>query len=83
MPNIGPMEIVLILIVALLVFGPKRLPELGRSMGKGIREFKGSLTGENKDDEDDVREIESAKRDGVVHAEEKPLEGEVVHDRRT
>jgi len=80
MPNIGPLEIVIILIVALIVFGPKRLPELGRSMGKGIREFKGSLSGDDKDD--DVREIEPAKHDGVVHAEAKPLEGEVVHDRR-
>jgi sec-independent protein translocase protein TatA len=82
MPNIGPLEIVLILIVALIVFGPKRLPELGRSMGKGIREFKNSVTGDDKDD-DDVREIESAKRETTVRAEEAPLEGEVVHDRRT
>ncbi len=81
MPNIGPLEIVVILIVALLVFGPKRLPELGRSMGKGIREFKGSLAGDGNDSED-AREIEGAKRDGVVHAEDKPLEGEVVHERR-
>ena len=82
MPNIGPLEIVVILIIALVVFGPKRLPELGRSMGKGIREFKSSLTGD-KDDDDDVRELERAKRDGVVQEEETPLEGEVVHDRRT
>lgn len=94
MPNIGPLEIVLILIVALVIFGPKRLPELGRSAGKGIREFKNSVTGkDDDDDEDDVREIERAKRDRVAHAEEEapgvaqaeetPLEGEVVHDRRT
>jgi sec-independent protein translocase protein TatA len=83
MPNIGPLEIVVILIIALIVFGPKRLPELGRSMGKGIREFKGSLTGDNKDDDDDVREIERGKRATVVREEETPLEGEVVHDRRT
>ena len=85
MPNIGPLEIVVILIIALIVFGPKRLPELGRSMGKGIREFKGSLTGDNKDDDDDdVREIEGGKRTTtVVREEEAPLEGEVVHDRRT
>jgi sec-independent protein translocase protein TatA len=84
MPNIGPLEIVVILIIALIVFGPKRLPELGRSMGKGIREFKGSLTGENKDEDDDVREIERGKRTTtVVREEETPLEGEVVHDRRT
>jgi sec-independent protein translocase protein TatA len=83
MPNIGPLEIVVILIIALVVFGPKRLPELGRSMGKGIREFKSSLTGDKDDDDDDVRELERAKRDGNVREEETPLEGEVVHDRRT
>jgi sec-independent protein translocase protein TatA len=38
-PNIGPIEIVVVLIVALAVFGPKRLPELGSSLGRGIREF--------------------------------------------
>ncbi len=40
MPSVGPMEIVIFLIIALLVFGPKRLPELGRSVGKGMRESK-------------------------------------------
>jgi sec-independent protein translocase protein TatA len=43
MPNIGPMEIGIVLVIALLVFGPKKLPELGSSLGKGIREFKGSI----------------------------------------
>jgi len=47
------MEIIVVLIIALIVFGPKRLPELGNSLGKGIREFKDSVTGENKDDDDD------------------------------
>ncbi len=42
--NIGPLEIGIVLIIALLVFGPKRLPELGRSLGGGIREFKNSIT---------------------------------------
>jgi len=85
MPNIGPLEIVVILIIALIVFGPKRLPELGRSMGKGIREFKGSLSGDNKDDDDEeVRELGQARREGSVREEdEAPLEGEVVHDRRS
>jgi sec-independent protein translocase protein TatA len=49
MPNIGPLEIVIVLIIALVVFGPKRLPELGRSMGKGLREFRGTVSGEGKD----------------------------------
>jgi sec-independent protein translocase protein TatA len=46
MGNIGPLEIGLVLVIALVVFGPKRLPELGHSLGKGIREFKGSVTGD-------------------------------------
>lgn len=50
--NIGPLEIIVVLIIALVVFGPKRLPELGRSLGRGIREFRGSVTGEG-DDEDE------------------------------
>ena len=49
MPNIGPLELIIVLIIALVVFGPKRLPELGRSMGKGIREFRGTVSGECDD----------------------------------
>jgi sec-independent protein translocase protein TatA len=49
MPNIGPMEIAIVLIIALVVFGPKRLPDLGRSLGKGINEFKGSIDGKHDD----------------------------------
>ncbi|MDQ3572782.1 MAG: twin-arginine translocase TatA/TatE family subunit [Actinomycetota bacterium] len=45
MPNIGPMEIAIVLIIALVVFGPSKLPELGRSAGNGFREFKSSVTG--------------------------------------
>ncbi len=51
--NIGPLEIIIVLIIALVVFGPKRLPELGNSLGKGIREFKQTVTGEKDDDADD------------------------------
>ena len=46
MPNIGPMEIVLLLLLALLLFGAKRLPEIGRSLGTGMREFKETVTGD-------------------------------------
>jgi sec-independent protein translocase protein TatA len=51
MPNVGPWEIVLLLLLALLLFGAKRLPEIGKSMGKGMREFKDSLSGNDSDDE--------------------------------
>jgi sec-independent protein translocase protein TatA len=44
-PNIGPMEMIVVLAIALIVLGPKRLPELGRSLGSGMREFKDSITG--------------------------------------
>ena len=54
MPNIGPMELVIVLVIALIVLGPKRLPEVGRSIGNGMREFKDSLNGDaRRDDEDD------------------------------
>lgn len=49
--NVGPLEILIVLIIALIVFGPKRLPELGRSLGNGIREFRGSISG--TDDHED------------------------------
>ncbi len=49
MPNIGPMEIAIVLIIALVVFGPAKLPELGHSAGKGFREFKDSVTGSGDD----------------------------------
>jgi sec-independent protein translocase protein TatA len=47
MPGIGPMELVIVLVIALVVLGPKRLPEAGRSLGNGMRNFKSSLTGED------------------------------------
>jgi len=46
MPNIGPIEIFLVLLVALIVFGPKKLPELGKSLGRSIHEFRGTISGE-------------------------------------
>lgn len=51
MPNIGPIELIVVLVIALLVLGPKKLPEVGRSVGHGIREFKDSITGGDKHDE--------------------------------
>ena len=50
MPTPGPLEIVVVLVIVLLIFGPKRLPDLGRSLGRGMREFKDSVTGKDKDE---------------------------------
>jgi sec-independent protein translocase protein TatA len=51
MPNVGPMELVIVLVVALIVLGPKRLPEVGRSLGNGLREFKDSLQNPDRDED--------------------------------
>jgi sec-independent protein translocase protein TatA len=51
MPTVGPMELVVVLAIALIVLGPSKLPEVGRSIGKGMREFKDSLSGDDRDDD--------------------------------
>jgi sec-independent protein translocase protein TatA len=76
MPNIGPLELVLILLVVLLLFGAKRLPELGRSLGSGMKEFKDSVTG--KDDKPAPRtelEAPATPTPASTHAET-PVEAE-------
>jgi sec-independent protein translocase protein TatA len=61
MPGIGIPELIIVLVILLVIFGPKRLPGLGRSLGSGMREFKDSISGRSKDeDEDDEpRQIEA------------------------
>lgn len=61
MPNIGPLELAIILLIVLLIFGPKRLPGLGKQLGTGMREFKDSITG--KDKERDIEESADDKAD--------------------
>ena len=55
--NIGPMELIIVLVIALIVLGPKRLPEAGRSVGRGLREFKESLNGDSRRDDEDLAEL--------------------------
>ena len=50
--GIGATELIIVLVIVLVIFGPKRLPALGRSLGGGMREFKDSVTGKNKDDDE-------------------------------
>ena len=83
MPNIGPLEIAIVLVIVLIIFGPKRLPELGRSMGRGIREFKGSVSGDQTDQDDvDDKRAELEATDSGEEKQAEPVEGEVVTDNK-
>jgi sec-independent protein translocase protein TatA len=63
MPNVGPLELVIVFVIALIVLGPKRLPEVGRSLGHSMREFKDAVSGVKleDDDEDKDRELTASK----------------------
>jgi sec-independent protein translocase protein TatA len=65
MPNIGPLELIIVLVIVLVIFGPKRLPGLGRSLGSGMREFKDSVTGKDTKEE----EREQLEADARAHGE--------------
>ena len=72
--GIGVTEILILLLVALLVFGPKRLPEMGRSLGRGMREFKESIQGKDDDEDDRRRELTASatpEPDPVVTSRER------------
>jgi len=58
---IGAPEIIIILIIALIVLGPKKLPEVGKSLGKGMREFKDSVSGMTASKDDDVEDTKQLK----------------------
>ncbi len=59
--NLGPGELLLILAIALVVLGPKKLPEVGRSLGRGMREFKQSVSNmAGTDDDDDAKQLKKA-----------------------
>jgi sec-independent protein translocase protein TatA len=74
MPNVGPWEIILLVVVLLLVFGSRRLPEIGRSVGKGMREFKQSVTGKDEQHElEDEQKPVELKASAVEEEDEQPV----------
>jgi sec-independent protein translocase protein TatA len=75
MPNIGPLEIVGLLLLALLLFGAKRLPEIGRSLGTGMREFKDSVSGKSDDERAELPV--STTQEATAHSPSR--ENEPVH----
>ncbi|HET8754965.1 MAG TPA: twin-arginine translocase TatA/TatE family subunit [Solirubrobacteraceae bacterium] len=88
--GIGPPELLIVLVIVLVIFGPKRLPGLGRSLGSGMREFKDSITGKTRDDEDDDDRESGSDSDtrsqanaalGRPDDDSAPVEGEVVSER--
>ena len=67
--GISPAELAILLVIILLLFGAKRLPEIGRSLGSGMREFKDSISG--KRDEDDRAELPRPTEEERVSARER------------
>ncbi|MFM9164669.1 MAG: twin-arginine translocase TatA/TatE family subunit [Solirubrobacterales bacterium] len=61
MPSIGPLELGIVLVIILLIFGPKRLPGLGKQLGSGMREFKESITGRGGKDDEETPKVDAAK----------------------
>ena len=80
--SIGPTELIIVLVIVLVIFGPKRLPGLGRSLGSGMREFRDSVTGRHDrdlDEDDDDRKQANAALGRADDAS--PVDGEVVDER--
>ena len=80
MGGIGVTELLIVLGIVLLIFGPKRLPMLGRQLGSGMREFKDSIT--KRHDRDDDEDERPAIATAATPVEPEPVSGEVVRDRR-
>ena len=94
--SIGPTELIIVLVIVLLIFGPKRLPGLGKQLGSGMREFKDSISGKDSGDDDDGAPVAADSSDrrkteaalgrpegekDPLEGEKAPLEGEIVSER--
>jgi sec-independent protein translocase protein TatA len=75
--GIGPAEIIIVLVIVLLLFGARRLPEVGRSLGQGMREFKDSVTGKDRGEEPE--QIDRGERAHESDDEERRHRGERAH----
>jgi sec-independent protein translocase protein TatA len=70
MPGIGIPELIIVLVIVLLVFGPKRLPQLGKQLGGGMREFKDSIQGKDNDVDDADDDDAAAGRPELTRAQQ-------------
>ena len=59
--SLGPQELLLILLIVIVIFGAKKLPDLGKSLGEGIKNFKGAVSGKDKDKDKDKNQTDDAK----------------------
>ena len=79
--SIGPLEIIVVLVIILLIFGPKRLPGLGKSLGSGMRNFKESIAGKDKDEDEDEEEDERPElTKAKATSDERPAEERQVNE---
>jgi sec-independent protein translocase protein TatA len=81
MPGIGIPELIIVLVILLVIFGPKRLPGLGKSLGSGMREFKDSISGKSKDDDDEEDGPRALERAAASSAEPRPADERVSEPR--
>jgi sec-independent protein translocase protein TatA len=86
--SIGPTELIIVLVIVLVIFGPKRLPGLGRSLGSGMREFRDSISGKGSDrdfDDEDEPDTRSQANAALGRPDDEtaaaPVDGEVVSER--
>jgi sec-independent protein translocase protein TatA len=78
--GIGPLELIIVLVIVLVIFGPKRLPGLGRSLGSGMREFKDSITGKDESESKPERSAESERIKNAADPSPAKGDGDAVEE---